>query len=434
MTTTQPPFSLDVVDPASIGLSADRLERVTAWLHAQVDDGRVAGGGVLIGRRGQVGYFGTAGHADKESKTPFAHNTLARIFSMTKPVTTVAAMMLYEEGAFQLDDPVALYLPAFANTRVWTGGDADLGSTVPAQAPMTVRQVMTHTAGLTYGFMHTNVVDAAYREYGIEFPGAGGGLAQWIDRLAELPLICQPGAQWNYSVATDVLGRLVEVWSGMSLAEFFGERMFEPLGMRETGFHVDPDNHQRFASLYGPERGGGMSSVAATSTSGIAPADRGGLKLLESGADSPYLQPAELYSGGGGLTGSMGDYARFCQMLLNHGELDGARLLSPTTVKFMRKNQLPENRDMAAMGQPVWSETSYDGIGFGLGWAVVLDPVKAHIVASEGEHHWGGAASTFFWLDPEEDLYTVFFTQLMPSSTYPIRRELRTRVYQALVD
>lgn len=421
-------------DGSALGLDPNRLNGVTQWLNAQVDDGRLAGAGVLIGRRGQVGYFETAGLADKEAKTPFGRDTLVRIFSMSKPVTTVAAMMLYERGAFQLDDSLATYLPEFANTPVWVGGDADLGSTVPVEQPITVRHVMTHTSGLTYGFMHTNVVDAAYREQGIEFPGAGGTLAEWIERLAELPLIAQPGTQWNYSVASDVLGRLVEVWSGKSLAEFFSAEIFIPLGMTDTGFHVEPENHSRFSSLYGPEVGGGMSSVASASAPAIDAADRGGLKLLESSTTSSYLQPATLYSGGGGLTGSMGDYGRFCQMLLNGGELDGKRLLGRKTVEFMRLNQLPDNRDMAAMGQPVWSETSYDGIGFGLGWAVVLDPVKAHIITSPGEHHWGGAASTFFWIDPEEELYVVFFTQLMPSSTYPIRRELRARVYQALVD
>ena len=426
-------FETAVADPTTLGMCPTRLTRVTSWLNEQVDGGRLAGAGALIGRRGEVGYFETAGHADREGKTPFARNTIARIFSMTKPVTTVASMMLYEQGAFQLDDPITKYIPAFLDTRVWTGGDADVNSTVPVDTPITVRHLMTHTSGLTYGFMHTNVVDKAYRDNGIEFPGAGGELEQWIERLAELPLICQPGSQWNYSVASDVLGRLVEVWSGLSLAEYFQQAIFAPLEMRNTGFHVTPENHQLFASLYGPERGGGMSNVAATSTSEVA-ADRGGLKLLGSCVDSRYLNPASLYSGGGGLVGNMSDYARFSQMLLNDGELNGARLLSPTTVRFMRRNQLPDNRDMAAMGQPVWSETSYDGIGFGLGWAVVLDPVKAHLVTSVGEHHWGGAASTFFWLDPEEDLYVIFFTQLMPSSTYPIRRELRTRVYQSLID
>ena len=429
-------FSEQLADPEQLGMCPTRLGRVTDWLNQQIDNERLAGASVLIGRRGQLGYFATAGHADQESKTPFSRDTLVRIFSMTKPVTTVAAMMLYEQGAFQLDDPVAKYLPVFADTRVWMGGDSDLSSTLPQDSTMTVRHLMTHTAGLTYGFMHTNAVDAAYRKNGIEFPGADGDLETWIDRLAELPLICQPGIQWNYSVATDVLGRLVEIWSGLSLNEYFASAIFEPLGMSSTGFHVAPENHHLFASLYGPKHGGDMSSVASTTVDSSDPTtkQRGGLRQLESGAASRYLQPTQLYSGGGGLVGSINDYARFAQMLLNDGVLEGCRLLSPSTIRFMRANQLPDNRDMAAMGQPVWSETSYDGIGFGLGWAVVLDPVKAHMVASVGEHHWGGAASTFFWLDPAEELFTVFFTQLMPSSTYPIRRELRTRVYQALTD
>lgn len=419
---------------ADVGMAPERLERITQWLNKQVAAERLAGAGVLIGRRGKVGYFETTGFADKEAEQPFERDTLVRIFSMSKPITTVAAMMLYERGVFQLDDALTNWLPEFAQTEVWVGGDADLDSTVPVEQPITIRQVMTHTAGFTYGFMHTNVVDAAYREHGIEFPGAGGTLGRVVERLAELPLICQPGSQWNYSVASDVLGRLVEVWSGMSLAEFLQQEIFTPLKMTSTGFHVAADNHNKFSSLYGPLVGGDMSTVAAASKPAADAPERGGLKLLESAANSRYLQPTTLYAGGGGLTGNMSDYGRFCQMLLNCGELDGVRLLGRKTVEYMQHNQLPDNRDMAAMGQPVWSETSYDGIGFGLGWAVVLDPVKAHIITSCGEHHWGGAASTFFWIDPEEELYVVFFTQLMPSSTYPIRRELRTLVYQTLVD
>lgn len=422
------------VSGAAVGLAPERLGRITAWLNEQVAGERLAGAGVLIGRRGKAGYFETAGFADKEAQKSFERDSLVRIFSMSKPITTVAAMMLYERGVFQLDDALTTWLPEFAQTQVWVGGDADIVSTVPVATPITIRQVMTHTAGFTYGFMHTNVVDAAYREHDIEFPGASGTLAQGIERLAELPLICQPGSQWNYSVASDVLGRLVEVWSGMSLADFLQQEIFAPLQMTSTGFHVATDNHERFSSLYGPLVGGDMSSVASSSAPAVDASERGGLKLLESSGKSRYLKPASLYSGGGGLTGSMSDYGRFCQMLLNGGELDGARVLGRKTVEYMQLNQLPDNSDMAAMGQPVWSETSYDGIGFGLGWAVVIDPVKAHIVTSEGEHHWGGAASTFFWIDPAEELYVVFFTQLMPSSTYPIRRELRTLVYQALVD
>ncbi len=424
---------LETVAPEAVGLSSARLQRVSSWLEEQVESERLAGCSVVVGRRGKLAFAQAVGLADQSLQRPFELDTVARIYSMSKAVTTVAAMMLYEQGLFQLDDPVAAYLPEFASTPVWCGGSAGLDDVETQRSPMTIRHLMTHTSGLTYGFMHTNVVDKAYRQAQIEFPGTAASLADLVKTVAAQPLICQPGSSWNYSVSTDVLGRLVEVWSGLSLDEFFAQHIFEPLAMVDTGFHVKSESHQRFAALYGPLSGGDMSSVASTTKSDTA-AQRGGLKLTEGATGSRFLEPAKLFSGGGGLVGTIGDYARFCQMLLNRGELDGQRLLGRKTVEYMRLNQLPDNKDMAAMGQPVWSETSYDGIGFGLGFAVVLDPVKAHIITSVGEHHWGGAASTFFWLDQEEELFTVFFTQLMPSSTYPIRRELRTRVYQALID
>lgn len=418
-------------DPERAGFCPERIDRVAGWLQQQVDSGRLAGCSVLISRRGTTAMASAAGFADIEAAKPFSLDTIVRLYSMTKAVTTVAAMMCYELGCFQLDDPVARYLPAFGDTRVWSGGR--LGDTVPQHSPMTVRQLMTHTSGLTYGFMQANVVDAEYRAAGIEFPGSVGSLADWVDRLAAIPLIAQPGTRWNYSVSTDVLGRLVEVWTGRSLEEFFIDFILRPLDMKDTGFHVEPANHARLAACYAPLSGGSLAGLGARPSAADV-ARRGGLKLQDSPVSSRFLGPAQLHSGGGGLTGTLRDYGRFCQMLLNRGALDGVRLLGRKTVEYMRMNQLPDGRDMAAMGQPVWSETTYEGIGFGLGFAVVLDPVKAHIITSPGEHHWGGAASTFFWIDPVEDLYVVFLTQLMPSSTYPIRRELRTAVYQALID
>ncbi|HEY5645165.1 MAG TPA: serine hydrolase domain-containing protein [Pseudomonadales bacterium] len=424
---------IDTVSPESVGLSSERLRRVSGWLGDQITAERLAGASVLVGRRGEVAFFEARGLADQASGRSFDHDTIVRIYSMTKPVTTVAAMMLYEAGAFQLDDPVSKYLPEFAEARVWAGGDAPITRTVPVDNPMTIQHLMTHTSGLTYGFMQTNVVDAAYRTAKMDFPGGPGTLAEQVEVLAGIPLLCQPGSRWNYSVSIDVLGRLVEVWSGQSLAEFFRDQLFEPLDMADAGFHVAREKHGRFAACYAPLSGGDLSGIGKLPTSGEA-ARRGGLKLQDAAEGSRFLEPATLYAGGGGLTASMRDYARFCQMLMNGGALDGARILSPKTIAYMRMNHLPENRDMAGMGQPVWSETSYDGIGFGLGWAVVIDPVKARFVTSAGEHHWGGAASTFFWMDPEEELYVILLTQLMPSSTYPIRRELRQRVYQAIVD
>ncbi len=418
--------------PEELGLSSIRLDRVTDWLNQQVESERLAGASAMICRNGRIGYLESAGQSDRENEKPFDVSTIVRIFSMTKPITSVAAMMLYEEGRYQLDDPVAKYLPEFTDTKVWRG-EGSLENVEDQTSPMLVKHLFMHTSGLTYGFMNANVVDQEHRDQKIEFPGTAGTLEELVKRVAGIPLIAQPGTRWNYSVSTDVLGRLVEVWSGLSLEAFFKERILEPLGMHDTGFSVSEENRDRLASLYSPLSGAGMSNVGKKSVSDSQQM-KPGLKLQEPAATSRYLKPTTLFSGGGGLTGTIGDYALFCQMLLNGGELDGERLLSPITVNYMRSNQLPDNADMAAMGQPVWSETSYDGIGFGLGFAVVIDPPKASIITSVGEHHWGGAASTFFWIDPQEDLFVVFFTQLMPSSTYPIRRELRTRVYQAIVE
>jgi len=420
--------------PDTLGLSAARLQRIDGWLHQQVAGGRLAGASVLIGRHGKVGHFGTAGQADLELKSAFKRDSIVRIYSMTKPVTTVAAMMLFEQGHFQLDDPIARYLPEFENTPVWRGGNAKIDDTDKQQSHITIRQLMNHTSGLTYGFMQSTPVDAYYRENEITFQENAGSLQQMVKHLSGAPLLCQPGTQWNYSVATDVLGRLVEIWSGKTLREYFVTEILQPLKMVDTDFTVAENNIDRFTSMYAPKGGGGLGNVGRTVTSdSLQPKTTMELQLLDPAHGSNFTRPTELYSGGGGLTGTIDDYARFCQMLLNGGELDGERLLSPLTVDYMCRNHLPDNRDMAAMGQSVWSETKYDGVGFGLGFAVVLDPVKAQIITSSGECHWGGAASTFFWVDRKQQLFTVFFTQLMPSSTYPLRSELRSLVYQSIV-
>lgn len=428
--SSRPSAGISLAPPESVGMSTERLERLGGWLRETTESGKLAGASVLVGRRGQPCFAAASGMASIETGAPFTLDTVVRIYSMTKPITTVAAMMLYERGAFQLDDPIAKYLPAFSKMQVWRGGP-DLLNASPAASPITVRQLMIHTAGFSYDFMHATPVDAAYRAAGVDMKGAQASIADWVDALAEIPLMAEPGAAWNYSVATDVLGRLVEVWSGRSLAGFFEAEVLGPLGMTDTAFSVRPENQARFAALYGPETGGDLSAIAAGGGADGAP--RGGLALLEAAEGSPFCTTPSVFYGGGGLVGTIGDYARFCQMLLNGGALGDARLLSPTTLRFMLRNQLGAGRDMAAMGQPVWSETSYAGIGFGLGGAVVIDPVAAELVASPGEYHWGGAASTFFFIDPAEELFTVFFTQLIPSSTYPLRRELRRAVYQAVI-
>ncbi len=419
---------MDITNPESVGVSSERLTRVTEWLNEQVNSERLAGCSVLFSRRGKITYFQTSGNSEVETEKPFAEDSIVRIFSMSKPITTVAAMMLYEEGHFQLDDPVSKFIPSFADMEVWQSGD--ISDTRSAATQMTVKHLMTHTSGLTYGFMRVNAVDARYRA--LVESNDSMTLKDWAEKVATIPLICDPGSQWNYSISSDLLGRLVEVWSGMSLQAFFRTRIFEPLEMTDTGFHVEEKNHDRFTAMYSPISGAGLANVGSTAAANIS--REGGLKLQETASKSRYLSPATFFSGGGGLTSTMHDYAQFCQMFLNGGELNGKRLLSRKTVEYMRQNHLPEGRDMAAMGQPVWSETSYDGIGFGLGGAVVLDPVTAQTITSKGEFHWGGAASTFFWIDPLEELYVVFLTQLIPSSTYPIRRELRARIYQTLID
>ncbi|MGQ7846514.1 serine hydrolase domain-containing protein [Granulosicoccus sp. 3-233] len=453
-------MTLPTSSPASLGLDPARLQRLELWMEQQVQQNRVAGASVLLARMGATGFFKATGLArpatEQGDGQPFDRDTLVRLYSMTKPVTAVAAMMLYEQGHFQLDDPLAWYIPAFASTPVWDGtvpasdpedSDAILRHVVPQQSPITVRQVMTHTAGLTYSFMNATPVDRYYRDHGLDFPGADTPLAELVERLASAPLLCQPGSQWNYSVASDVLGRLVEIWSGEPLDEYFQNRIFEPLGMRDTGFHVRSGDEGRLADLLMPATGGDLGSIGTTESAltqapgkvSSAQAASRGLRheppqVIDPAASSSFLQAPALLSGGGGLTGSIDDYARFAQMLLNGGELDGQRLLSGKTVDFMCRNHLPGNGDMASMGQAVWSETSYNGIGFGLGFAVMLDPVEAQMLGSAGECHWGGAASTFFWIDPKEELLVVFLTQLYPSSSYPMRRELRTAVYQAAME
>ena len=402
------------VAPESVGLCAARLERIDAWMGRLVAAGKLSGVSVAIMRHGELAFLKTAGMADVERGVAMTRDTIFRIYSMTKPLTIVAALMLYEEGRFQLDDPVSRYLPAFSGSRVFLGGSRGKMETAPAMRDITIKDLMTHTSGLTYGFMEANGLDALYRAEGIDFSGnPDAALGETVERLAKLPLLAQPGTRWNYSVGTDVLGYLVEVISGEPFGRFLIDRVIEPLGMVDTDFFVPAEKHHRLGSNY-------------------APNGAGGLRVIDAAASSAYLKPRRMASGGGGLVSTADDYLRFCRFMLGKGELDGVRLLGRKTVELMTMNHLPG--DMAAMGSPRFSESTYHGIGFGLGVSVMLDPAKAEIVGSPGEYAWGGAASTAFWVDPSEDMAVVLLTQLMPSSTYPIRRELRVLSYQALVD
>lgn len=400
-------------DLRDLGLCPQRLERVDAWMRRYVDEGKLAGLSVSLLRRGQTAFFRAHGKADIARDRAFGPDTIARIYSMTKPLTSVAVMMLYEEGRFQLDDPLSRYLPEFAEMRVAVGGNRVKLDTVPAQRQITIRDLLTHTSGLTYGFMEATLVDALYRVAGIDFQTSDHSLADLVERVARQPLLAQPGAEWNYSVSTDVLGHLVAVLSGMEFSDYLRERVLKPLGMNDTDFFVPDDKRERFAANYVFDR-------------------TGRLKIYDDAEGSRFLKPPPVASGGGGLVGTAADYLRFCRFILNKGELDGVRLLGRKTVELMTTNHL--NGDMAAMGQPRFSESSYTGIGFGLGFSVMLDPARAQIIGTPGEVAWGGLASTSFWIDPAEDLAVVLFAQLIPSSALPVRRELRVLTYSALVD
>eukprot|EP01113_Clastostelium_recurvatum_P030312 TRINITY_DN3672_c1_g1_i1.p1 TRINITY_DN3672_c1_g1~~TRINITY_DN3672_c1_g1_i1.p1 ORF type:complete len:440 (-),score=76.11 TRINITY_DN3672_c1_g1_i1:30-1349(-) len=431
------------------GMSHARLSRIDGWMDHLVSDGKLPGVSVLISRHGEVVYQRCHGMADIERGVLMDKDTIVRIYSMTKPLTSVAIMMLYEEGRFQLDDPISRFLPYFTNQRVMTGGTRSKVETVPAIRDITFRDLLTHTSGLTYGFMDATLVDAAYRQDGVDFQTSDATLAEIVERAAKHPLLSQPGAAWNYSIATDVLGHLVEVLSGQSFGAFLHERILGPLGMHDTSFHVPHDKLARFAANYAP-----ISSPSSTGGSSSGSGSGGGnsnsnnshhqqpqhhhhskLKLIDDPATSTFAGPTprKINSGGGGLCSTAGDYLKFCQMMLNKGQgADGVRLLGRKTVELMTCNHL--KGDLADMGVKRFSEATFEGIGFGLGFSVMLDPARAQIVGSPGEYAWGGAASTAFWIDPKEDMIVILLTQLMPSSTYPIRRELRVLTYAAIVD
>jgi CubicO group peptidase (beta-lactamase class C family) len=408
------------VDAAEVGLNSERLKRLDAHFAGYVADGRLPGWLLTVRRHGRLAHVARCGSRDVEAGLPVTDDTVWRIYSMTKPITSVAAMLLYEEGAVALTDPVSAFIPSFADVRVFVGGSDLRPVTVPATEPVRVWHLLTHTAGLTYGFHRSHPVDALYRAAGFEWGSPRGvDLAQACDLWAGLPLLFQPGTEWNYSVATDVLGRVVEVASGQRLDEFFADRIFGPLGMTDTAFWAGPAAQPRLAALYGP----GPDGRAAR------------LDVL----GRWVLKEPRMLVGGGGLVSTAADYDRFTQMLLDRpgspaGELDGIRLLSPRTVAYMARNHLPGGVDLETFGRPLFAEVPFRGVGFGLGFGVLIDPVPGKVVGSAGEISWGGAASTAFWVDQAADLTVSFFTQLLPSSTHPIRTQLRQLVYQALTD
>ncbi len=425
--------------PKRQGFDDQRLNRLTAHMESRVADGTMVGGMGAVVRNGRLVYAQTYGMADRENKIPMGADTIYRIYSMTKPITSVAVMMLFEEGKIALNDPIAKYIPELGNLTVFDHSatlpevvsdgtiteilDADpeslpevtLGDASqykPAARQPTVRDVLTHTAGFTYGVFGNTPVDVAYRRAGLLSPALN--LQQFVQRLGQLPLQYEPGTRWHYSVAVDVQGRLVEIVSGMPLDTFLEERIFTPLDMRDTGFFVDPEKRQRLAQIYAPQGIGDQGFFAQPVDNKLEPAP--------DYVDAGYQEAARFVAGGSGLLSTTRDYLRFCQAILNGGELDGVRILGPKTVELMSGNHLGK-----------LTATYATGSAFGLGFGILVDPAAAGEIGSPGELSWGGAAGTRFWIDPQEQLIGVFMVQSIPHHTR-LAREFKTLVYQALVD
>ncbi|MCH8814461.1 MAG: beta-lactamase family protein [Chloroflexi bacterium] len=409
--------------PTEAGFSPERLERITDHLTRHyIDPGKIAGCQALVARRGHVAYFRSLGFLDRERRRPMVDDTIFRIFSMTKPITSVALMTLYERGYFQLNDSVHRVIPEWGDMMVYVSGEGERMQTRAPTRPMTFRDLLSHQSGLSYGAGLQQLIgvdaplhpaDAAYVSSGIH-RGPGETLRSFVEKLSHVPLRFDPGDRWMYSYSTDVCGYLVEAMSGMPFDQYLQETIFEPLGMGDTAFFVPPEKKDRLAANYGRA------------------ADKS-LRLIDDPETSSYLERPSFVSGGGGLTSTTADYFRFCEMLRRGGELDGARILGPRTLRLMTQNHLTAGRDLAQMAIGAFSETAFDGIGFGLGFAMTLDEVSAGSIAA-GDYYWGGAASTIFWVDPSEDLVVIFMTQLIPSATFNFRGQLKNIVYSAIVD
>ena len=381
--------------PEEVGMSAARLERIAPVMQRWIDDGKIPGALTMIAREGRLVHFEKFGMQDVASSKPIEFDTIFRIYSMTKPITSVAVMMLYEEGHFQLNTSVSEFIPAFKDMKVYANhGDA----IVDVEREMTVKHLLTHTAGLIYGGDWVHPINDRYREADFY----GGDLKHMAQELGNIPLLHQPGDAWNYGMSTDVLGYLVEVVSGMSFAEFLKKRIFEPLDMVDTDFSVPEEKADRYATLYEPTEDGGIQVLEN------APVSSGPLSFY--------------HSGGAGLQSTAADYLRFCQMMLNEGELDGARLLGRKTVELIRMNHISED------WQPLWRT----GSGFGLGFAVVTNVAETHSLGSVGTYSWGGLASTTFWIDPVEELIGILMTQLIGDA--PFHPQFRVLTYQSIID
>jgi CubicO group peptidase (beta-lactamase class C family) len=396
---------VEIAKPEDLGFSSKRLERINTVMQRYVDEKKLAGVITLVARRGAVVHLGKCGMADIEAGKPMQLDTIFRIYSMTKPITSTAVLMLMEEGRLRLADPIAQYIPGFKDVKVLDSAPGSGVRQVSADRPITIRDLLTHTAGLSYG-SEDIYIDELYRRHVWEPMAANPDwtLADWIGAVAKLPLASQPGTRFRYSVATDVLGYLVQVISGMPFEAFLEQRIFEPLAMSDTDFWVPPQKVERFAANYGPD------------------ADAGS-KVIDPPATSHYTRPSKAPSGGGGLVSTTTDYLRFAQMLLNKGELEGVRLLGRKSIELMTTNHLPD-------GVYCFDDPSS---GFGLGVSVLMDLGKSQMLGSVGNFGWGGAANTNFWVDPQEELLGILMLQFMPMDTYPIITDFRNLTYQALV-
>ncbi len=412
------------VDPAGAGFDEHRLERITEHLQQRyIDAGRIAGCQIIVARHGQVGYFRSFGLRDLERSLPVEEDTIWRVYSMTKPITGVALLSLYERGMFQLNDPVARFIPQWRDLKVRERAADGTERLAEPDRPMTVRDLMMHTSGLGFGggrtlqelFSAENTNRAEVAAPGLR-RGPDYTLASMVDHYAGYPLEFHPGTRWLYSVSTDVCGRLVEIISGRRFDDYLRETIFEPLGMADTSFVVPHEKVGRFAACY----------LRDTSKR---------LVLADDPQASGYRMQPSFLSGGAGLVSTTGDYLRFCQMLLGRGELEGVRVLGRKTVELMTANHLPGDADLESVAIPGgFGEVGFAGMGFGLTVAVAKAPAATQVIGSAGEYMWGGAASTIFWVDPAEDMTVVFMTQLMPSGTFNFRGQLKTIIYPAITD
>lgn len=397
-------------------LDPSRLGRIADWMQSYVDSRRFAGASVLLAQGGREVFYHDCGTRDVASGAPWQRDTVARIYSMTKPVTSVALMMLAERGLFHLDAPVSDFIPEFADMQCLIDGATAVTQTVPCATP-TLHQLLTHTSGMSYAF-NPGLLGPEMAAQKIEFRGDREPLAEAAARAASLPLAFAPGARWEYSVGIDIIGRVVEVASGKSLEQLFVDEIFDPLGMDETRFSVPAAARDRFAACYTPLAGDAFS---------VGKVDKSGPSLREiDGVRKSPFHATTCYSGGGGLVGTIDDYLKFTEML----RTGGAGLVGPKTLDFMMRNHL--KGDIASMGPSSFAEQPMEGMGFGIGGAVLLDPGRARAPGSVGDFSWGGMASTFFWIDPAQELSAIFFTQLIPSSAYPARPQLKALVHGAL--